>query len=80
MTSERLVHGPLTALMLLESVHNQNPELRVQTFSYQARNPMTVNRTHTISGKWTDSSQKEVNLWCVDEDGIVGMTGTVSCS
>lgn len=72
---ERLVHGPLTALMLLETAIFQNPGLQLTSFEYRARNPLVVKRTMTIRGSWTD--KKIMKLWCVDENGVVGMTGMV---
>ncbi|KAG7452482.1 uncharacterized protein BT62DRAFT_925035 [Guyanagaster necrorhizus] len=71
---ERLVHGPLTALMMLEIATEQNPGVEIKTFEYQATNPLIVNRKHTIFGRWTGD---KAFLWCRDEDGVVGMTGTV---
>ena len=73
---ERLVHGPLTALMLLETVTFHNPGLQLTSFEYCARNPMAVKRAMTINGSWTD--ENIIKLWCVDENGVVGMTGTVT--
>jgi len=72
---ERLVHGPLTAMMLLETAIFHNPGLQLKSFEYRARNPIIVNRTSTIHGVWNDNTS--VKLWCVDDDGVVGMTGTV---
>jgi hydroxyacyl-ACP dehydratase HTD2-like protein with hotdog domain len=72
---ERLVHGPLTALMLLETAVFHNPGLQLTSFEYRARNPMIVKRAMTIHGSWTDKNI--IKLWCVDENGVVGMTGTV---
>ncbi|KAF8077909.1 hypothetical protein FPV67DRAFT_1557342 [Lyophyllum atratum] len=72
---ERLVHGPLTAMMLLETAIFHNPGLQLKSFEYRARNPIIVNRTSTIHGVWNDNTS--IKLWCVDEEGVVGMTGTV---
>ncbi|KAK0503291.1 hypothetical protein EDD18DRAFT_1137239 [Armillaria luteobubalina] len=72
---ERLVHGPLTALMMLETATDQNPGVEIKTFEYQATNPLIVNREHTIFGQWTGD---KAFMWCQDEDGVVGMTGTVT--
>ncbi|KAJ3903938.1 hypothetical protein F5879DRAFT_802679 [Lentinula edodes] len=72
---ERLVHGPLTSLMLLEAVMHHAPASVIRTFEYRARNPLIVGRANTIHGKY--NSDKSIQLWCVDEDGVVGMTGTV---
>jgi hydroxyacyl-ACP dehydratase HTD2-like protein with hotdog domain len=72
---ERLVHGPLTALMLLETAALSNPGLRIKSFEYRAVNPMFVNRTVTLNGTWLDDSTAK--LWCADQSGVVGMIGTI---
>ncbi|KAJ7777414.1 hypothetical protein B0H16DRAFT_1879473 [Mycena metata] len=70
---ERLVHGPLTALMMLEAVRLERPDARFTSFNYRARNPLVVNRAISINGVWQD--ENTVELWCVDRAGVVGMTG-----
>jgi hydroxyacyl-ACP dehydratase HTD2-like protein with hotdog domain len=61
--------------MLLETAIFHNPGLQLKSFEYRTRNPMVVKRAMTIHGSWTDESN--IKLWCVDENGAVGMTGTV---
>ncbi|KAL1761767.1 hypothetical protein FB107DRAFT_200460 [Schizophyllum commune] len=73
--SERLVHGPLTALMLLETMAYNYPSARPVYFEYRARNPLVVGKACTIHGAWHD--KRTALLWCVNEDGVVGMTGSV---
>ena len=73
--SERLVHGPLSAQMLLETVNFHLPEIGFSTFEYRATNPLFVNRELTINGKWLDESN--IQVWCRDMNGVVGMTGKV---
>ncbi|KAI0059510.1 hypothetical protein BV25DRAFT_1829039 [Artomyces pyxidatus] len=73
---ERLVHGPLTALMLLETLVLHHPDAQLKTFEYRALNPVVVNRELTIYGAW--ESKDTVSLWTQDRDGVVGMRGTVS--
>ncbi|KAJ7623663.1 hypothetical protein FB45DRAFT_752716 [Roridomyces roridus] len=72
---ERLVHGPLTALMLLEITQLQRPKGKIANFEYRARNPVIVNKPMTIAGVWIDVDT--ASLWCVNDQGVVGMTGTV---
>jgi len=72
---ERLVHGPLTAIMLLETATFHNPGIKLESFEYRAQNPVTVNRPTTIHGTWQDKNT--IQLWCEDEEGVVGMTGVV---
>ncbi|KAF7363469.1 Histone H2B [Mycena sanguinolenta] len=72
---ERLVHGPLTALMLLEAIKFDKPTAQIAHFEYRARNPIIVNRLMTINGVWVD--EITATVWCEDDAGVVGMTGTV---
>ncbi|KAJ6502525.1 hypothetical protein C8R45DRAFT_976875 [Mycena sanguinolenta] len=72
---ERLVHGPLTALMLLEVTKFDKPTAQIAHFEYRARNPVIVNKPMTINGVWID--EHTATVWCEDDAGIVGMTGTV---
>ncbi|KAI0797975.1 hypothetical protein C8Q75DRAFT_740221 [Abortiporus biennis] len=72
--SERLVHGPLTALMLLEALSFHAPETKLKSFEYRARNPLVVSEPVTIYGAWL--SNRSVQLWAVSGDKeVVGMTG-----
>ncbi|KIK57787.1 hypothetical protein GYMLUDRAFT_45978 [Collybiopsis luxurians FD-317 M1] len=73
---ERLVHGPLTSLMLLEAVADHSPKSTIRVFEYRARNPLVVGRSNTIHGKYL-TKENSIQLWCVDEEGVVGMTGKV---
>ncbi|KAG5645235.1 hypothetical protein DXG03_006652 [Asterophora parasitica] len=72
---ERLVHGPLTALMLLETAIIRNPGLQLKSYEYRAQNPVYVNRNSTLHGEWKDNTS--IKLWCVDDEGVVGMTGMI---
>ncbi|KAF7305000.1 Histone H2B [Mycena kentingensis (nom. inval.)] len=73
---ERLVHGPLTALMLLETAKFHRPEVEITEFEYRARNPLIVNERLTVNVKWVD--EKTATLWCINEKGVVGMTGKLT--
>lgn len=74
---ERLVHAPLTALMLLEVLRFALPEdARLQSFRYRAINPMMVNQELTFRGAFID--EKKVSVWAIDNDGVAGMTGDVT--
>ncbi|KAJ6561075.1 hypothetical protein DFH09DRAFT_502476 [Mycena vulgaris] len=72
---ERLVHGPLTALMLLEVAMLQKPTARIASFEYRARNPVIVNQPMTIAGVWED--EHKATLWSMNNEGVVGMTGSI---
>ncbi|ETW85856.1 hypothetical protein HETIRDRAFT_245796, partial [Heterobasidion irregulare TC 32-1] len=73
--SERLVHGPLTALMLLETLLFHRPNAKLRSFEYRAINPVVVNRPMTIHGALERDGK--ALLWTEDADGVVGMNGTV---
>ncbi|VDB83031.1 unnamed protein product [Peniophora sp. CBMAI 1063] len=72
---ERLVHAPLTALMMLETLAFHKPDIRMKSFEYRAVNPIIINRPCTIKGVW--SGTDTARLWAEDPDGVVGMTGSV---
>jgi hydroxyacyl-ACP dehydratase HTD2-like protein with hotdog domain len=74
--TERLVHAPLTALMLLETLAYHHPEVQMKSFEYRALNPVIVNRELTFHGSMSGSN--EIVLWVQDEAGVVGMKGVVS--
>ncbi|THH17823.1 hypothetical protein EW146_g3078 [Bondarzewia mesenterica] len=71
----RLVHGPLTALMLLETLIFHKPDAQPKSFEYRALNPVVVNRSVTIHGSLGQDGVAQ--LWTEDADGVVGMRGTV---
>lgn len=70
------MHGPLTALMLLETVKWHNPSKVLASFEYRARNPIVVGTLVTIHGVWVDETS--IKLWSLDSYGVVGMTGCVT--
>ncbi|KAG1878041.1 hypothetical protein DFJ58DRAFT_712666 [Suillus subalutaceus] len=72
---ERLVHGPLTALLLLESLIYHRPRAQLRIFSYRAHNPIFVNCAATIHGAIVAKDKAE--LWCENDEGVVGMTGVI---
>lgn len=74
--TERLVHGPLTALMLLETTKFHHRSTAFDFFEYRARNPVVVNRPITIHGTWI--AENAVELWTLDDEGVVGMTGNIT--
>lgn len=74
--TERLVHGPLTALMLLETLAYHHPEVQMKSFEYRALNPVVVDHELTFHG--SKSGSNEIVLWVQDEADVVGMKGLVS--
>ncbi|KIY43405.1 hypothetical protein FISHEDRAFT_10860, partial [Fistulina hepatica ATCC 64428] len=73
---ERLVHGPLTALMLLEYTGMKCMGRTIRSFEYRAENPFPVGDACKIYGVATDKDN--LTLWCKDANiGAVVMTGSV---
>ena len=77
MYAERLVHGPLLALMLLEAARFKTIlpvpyYLPFHQFEYRARNPIALGSEITFAGAWED--ERTLRLWAQDQDGVVGMT------
>lgn len=73
--SERLVHGPLTALMLLEAVVYHRPESKLKEFKYLATDPLIVGPQHIIYGQYV--TEKQLKLSCISGDGVRGMIAEV---
>ncbi|KAK4048102.1 [NU+] prion formation protein 1 [Microbotryomycetes sp. JL201] len=71
-----IVHGPLTALLLLNTFRTAAAERRVLSFDYRATAPLVVNTEVTFGGQWRNGSQTLCDLWCVAKDGTVHMTAT----
>ncbi|KAI0374944.1 hypothetical protein BV20DRAFT_961178 [Pilatotrama ljubarskyi] len=74
---ERLVHGPLTALMLLDVTALQFPGSAFKSFEYRAVNPLVVNRPVKICGAQADKDT--VIVWAEETASkVVGMTGKIT--
>lgn len=64
--------------MLLESlVFGGKKDTQLKSLVYRAQNPLFVNSELTLAGSWENANTAKV--WCVNQDGVVGMTGTVEC-
>jgi hydroxyacyl-ACP dehydratase HTD2-like protein with hotdog domain len=69
-----VVHGPLTALLLLEFLQYHKPKgTWISEFSYNATNPLYVNAPVTLHGAFTDESKMEATVWAKGEGEGVGM-------
>ena len=74
--TERLVHGPLTALMLLDTTALHVPTSAFKSFEYRAINPIVVNRPVRICG--TQEDKETIRVWAEEtESNVVGMTGKI---
>ena len=68
-----LVHGPLTAILLLELLRESCPDQVLRQFDYQAMAPLFDTAPFTIAGAPSDTG---VALWAETPDGVMAMSGT----
>ncbi|KZS92472.1 hypothetical protein SISNIDRAFT_455673 [Sistotremastrum niveocremeum HHB9708] len=73
------VHGPLTALMLLELATLKcckDQRQRIRSFSYKATNPLIADELCELKGAVTSRKKgvQMVQLWATNPRGVVGMT------
>jgi len=69
-----IVHGPFTAVLLLELVREHMGEKAIQMsgFSMRAKAPLYANRKLTLLGE-PAADGKSCKLWAADENGILAM-------
>lgn len=66
-----VVHGPLTATMLVDLYLRNNPGARVTSFSFRGQRPLFDINSFTLCGKKRAGGAE---LWAVGPDGQVAMT------
>ncbi|KAJ1029583.1 hypothetical protein NDA13_002829 [Ustilago tritici] len=71
-----LVHGPLTATLLLNLVACAARAFssQVKKFEYRATSPLTVEQRIRLRGAWEGGDKKKALLWALSEAGTVCMT------
>ncbi len=72
-----VVHGPLTATLLLDVLHANAPDRRVTAFSFRAVAPLYDTAPFRVEGRIDGS---EAKLWALDGDGNLAMTGSATIS
>ncbi|MEM9682412.1 MAG: acyl-CoA dehydrogenase [Pseudomonadota bacterium] len=72
-----IVHGPLTAGLLLDVALDNNPGRTLAGFSFQARAPLFDTAPFQVAGKPADDG-KSVSLWSVTPEGTVGTLATAT--
>jgi len=65
-----VVHGPLIATLLLELLHEQQPDARLARFEFKALRPCFDNRPLLACGQ---PDGERVALWARDADGALAM-------
>ncbi|BBO28308.1 acyl-CoA dehydrogenase [Alteromonas sp. I4] len=66
-----VVHGPLQALLLANSIALNNPNSLIDTFKFRAIRPVFDSKPLQICGV---SAEQNVTLWTKGDDGFIGMT------
>ena len=66
-----IVHGPLTASLLLDLIRREAPDAVLATATTRARRPLFADNPLVLEGKPTDGG---CEVWAVDPEGYVAMT------
>jgi 3-methylfumaryl-CoA hydratase len=69
-----IVHGPLTALLLLNAIRRSVVAMPLVGFEYRAVRPMFCGNPMTICAAPTDD-QRGLEVWAEDHEGFVAMRG-----
>jgi len=66
-----IVHGPLTATLLLELIRRERPDDEIRTVTVRARRPLFAGARFRVEGLPTEYG---ASTWAVDPDGFIAMT------
>ncbi len=69
-----VVHGPLSATLLLDLVRSEMPEAEITHYDYRAVRPLIDGNAFQIQACRNDDG---LNLWVVDHEGAMTMQATV---
>lgn len=72
-----VVQGPLIATLLLELIHNHQPDKPVSQFSFRAIYPTYDTTAFSLCGKAAEESG-QLALWAKNADGILTMEATAT--
>jgi 3-methylfumaryl-CoA hydratase len=72
-----VVHGPLTATLLMELARDANPGRRIVTYSFRAVSPLFLPGGFTVNGK-PDDVGKGIQMWAENANGCLAMQANVS--
>ncbi|MGF6266315.1 3-methylfumaryl-CoA hydratase [Paraburkholderia youngii] len=71
-----VVHGPLLATLLMDSLRSELPGARVGAFSFRAVKPVVDTSPFYVCGKREESDPGKVSLWIAGSDGSLRMDAT----
>jgi 3-methylfumaryl-CoA hydratase len=69
-----IVHGPLTATLLMELARDSNPGKRIASYAFRAVSPLYAVAPFSVNGKLTD---KGALLWAANPQGRLAMQAEV---
>jgi 3-methylfumaryl-CoA hydratase len=72
-----VVHGPLTATLLMELARDSNPGKRIAFYSFRAVSPLYAPAKFTVNGKPTPDG-KGAQMWAANAEGKLAMQADVS--
>jgi len=72
-----VVHGPLTATLLMELARDSNPGKRIAAYSFRAVSPLYAPDKFTVNGKPSPDG-KSAQLWAANAEGKLAMQAEVS--
>ncbi|PMS36710.1 3-methylfumaryl-CoA hydratase [Trinickia symbiotica] len=75
-----VVHGPLLATLLMDSVRSELPNARVRSFSFRAVKPVVDTAPFYVCGKREESEPSTVSLWIAGSDGSLRMEASAVLS
>ncbi|HYC36719.1 MAG TPA: MaoC family dehydratase N-terminal domain-containing protein [Usitatibacter sp.] len=70
-----VVHGPLTATLLVDLLRRNAPELTLKSFSFRARRPLFDTASFFTCGT-ADTAARTARLWTRDHEGALTMEAT----
>lgn len=71
-----VVHGPLLATLLMDSLRTELPGAHVSAFSFRAIKPVVDTAPFHVCGKRDGSDPRKVGLWIAGSDGSLRMEAT----
>lgn len=74
-----IVHGPLTAALLLDLYHREQPDKTVTQFNYRADAPLFADNSFDVCGE-PSGDGNTAKVWSENHKGMPTMTGTVEAS
>jgi 3-methylfumaryl-CoA hydratase len=74
-----VVHGPLTATLMLDLVRRERPEAAIAAFDYRALSPLFDTSPFAVEGSLSDDG-RHARIWARDSAAAVAVEGSVSFS